>query len=55
MNFIDTHAHLYLKQFKQDIDSVIQHAIQDGVTKMLLPNISSETTNSMCPFLALIN
>ena len=47
MNFIDTHAHLYLKQFKQDIDSVIQHAIQDGVTKMLLPNISSETTNSM--------
>jgi len=47
MNFIDTHTHLYLKQFKDDIDKVIENAIADKVTKFLLPNISSETTNAM--------
>ena len=44
MNFIDTHTHLFLKQFEKDIDNVIEHAIANGVNKMLLPNISSETT-----------
>ncbi len=47
MKFIDTHTHLFLKQFRGDIDSVIENAIASGVSKMFLPNISSETTNSM--------
>ena len=47
MNFIDTHTHLFLKQFDKDIDLVIENAIDSGVSKMFLPNISSETTNSM--------
>lgn len=47
MNFIDTHTHLYLDQFKDDIDSVIQNAIDSGVSKMLLPNIDSNTIASM--------
>jgi len=47
MKFIDTHTHLFLKQFSGDIDSVIKNAIANGVSKMFLPNISSETTNSM--------
>ena len=47
MNFIDTHTHLFLKQFDKDIDLVIENAINSGVSKMFLPNISSETTNSM--------
>ena len=47
MKFIDTHTHLFLKQFSGDIDSVIENAIASGVSKMFLPNISSETTNSM--------
>ena len=47
MKFIDTHTHLFLKQFSGDIDSVIKNAIASGVSKMFLPNISSETTSSM--------
>ena len=47
MNFIDTHTHLFLNQFKDDIDDVIDIAIRSGITKMFLPNINSETTDSM--------
>ena len=47
MNFIDTHTHLFLKQFDNDIDQVIENAIADGVNQMLLPNISASTTKVM--------
>ena len=47
MNFIDTHAHLYSNKFKEDRNNVIDNAIQSGVIKMFLPNISSEYTISM--------
>ena len=47
MNFIDTHAHLYSNKFTEDRNDVINNAIQSGVLKMFLPNISSEYTLSM--------
>ena len=47
MTFIDTHTHLYLTEFKNDIDQVIKDAIESGVTKLLLPNIDSSTTEAM--------
>ena len=47
MNLIDTHTHLYLSQFDNDIDSVIKNAIDNGISKMLLPNIDSTTTQQM--------
>ena len=47
MNFIDTHAHLYSNKFTEDRNDVINNAIQSGVLKMFLPNISSEYTVSM--------
>jgi TatD DNase family protein len=47
VEFIDTHAHLYLDKFEADIDDVIQNAIHNGVTKMFLPNIDSSTIDSM--------
>ena len=47
MEFIDTHAHLYLEQFQDDIDTVMQNAIDSGVTKIFLPNIDSKTLKSM--------
>lgn len=46
MNFIDTHAHLYLDKF-EDIDEVIANAIDTGVSKMFLPNIDSSTLAAM--------
>lgn len=47
MNFIDTHTHLFLKEFEDDIDNVIRESISSGVNKMLLPNINSKTISSM--------
>lgn len=47
MKFIDTHTHLYLKQFSEDIDTVISDSISSGIEKLFLPNISSETTKDM--------
>jgi len=45
--FIDSHAHLYLPQFEDDIDEVIQRAIDSNVQKIFLPNIDSTTTDAM--------
>lgn len=47
MKLVDTHTHLYLKQFSEDIDLVIEESVKLGVDKLLLPNISSETTYDM--------
>ena len=47
MKFIDTHTHLFASEFKDDIDNVVKNAINSGVSKMLLPNIDSSTTNNM--------
>ena len=47
MKYIDTHAHLYSSQFNEDRNNVVKNAINCGVSKMLLPNISSEYTDSM--------
>jgi TatD DNase family protein len=46
MKLIDTHTHLYLNDFKNDIDEVMQRAKAAGVQKFYLPAIdSSETEN----------
>ncbi len=45
--YIDTHAHLYLEQFDEDIDVVINSAINANVLKIYLPNIDLESINNM--------
>ncbi len=47
MNFIDTHTHLFASEFDNDIDVVIKNALDNGISKMLLPNIDSSTTKKM--------
>lgn len=44
---IDTHAHLYLKEFEEDIDDVLHSAIKEGVKKIYLPAVDSETTKAL--------
>lgn len=44
---IDTHAHIYLEHFNEDIDEVVTRAKAVGVEKILLPNIDSESIPSM--------
>jgi TatD DNase family protein len=38
-SIIDTHAHLYSKEFLEDFDEVVARAKSNGLTKILLPNI----------------
>lgn len=45
--FIDTHAHIYMKQFDEDIDSVIKNALANKVEKIFLPNVDSTSTERM--------
>ena len=47
MKMIDTHTHLYLEEFKADIDDVIKRAQDEGVNKFFLPAIDSTETNAM--------
>ena len=47
MKFVDTHTHLFAKEFENDINDVIENAISNGIEKMLLPNIDSSTTKAM--------
>lgn len=47
MTFIDTHAHLYLRQFDQDRNEVMDRAIEAGCEAFFLPNIDSTTIDSM--------
>ena len=43
MKLIDTHCHLYSEEFKEDIDNIIIRAEIEGITKMYLPAIDSES------------
>ena len=47
MTIIDTHCHLYLEEFKDDIDFIIERARMIGVKKFYLPAINSEVINEM--------
>jgi TatD DNase family protein len=47
MNWIDTHTHLFLEQFKDDREDVIKRAIDSGVYKLLLPNIDSKSIDDL--------
>ncbi len=43
----DTHAHLYLDDFDNDRDRVIENAIQLGITQFFLPNIDSSSIDAL--------
>jgi TatD DNase family protein len=44
---IDTHSHIYLEEFDNDREEVIERARKEGVIKILMPNIDSESIDSM--------
>lgn len=43
MKLIDTHAHLFTEEFRDDIAGVVARAKEAGVEKVLLPNIDETT------------
>lgn len=44
---IDTHTHLFVKEFDEDRESVVNAALSAGVSKMLLPNIDLESIDAV--------
>ena len=44
---IDTHTHLYLEQFDEDCDEVVQRALESGVHHLVLPNVDLTTIEPM--------
>jgi TatD DNase family protein len=47
MHFVDTHTHLYSKEFNADRDTLIAKAMANGIQKFYLPNIDSESIEPM--------
>lgn len=45
--FIDTHTHIYVKQFEKDRAEMIERAVTQGVETFLLPNIDTESIEDM--------
>lgn len=44
MNLTDTHCHLYFNKFDDDLDEVIARAQEEGVTRILVPGITHDTS-----------
>ncbi|MDR1090002.1 MAG: TatD family hydrolase [Prevotella sp.] len=47
MKIIDTHSHIYSKEFDNDIDDVIVRAKAAGVEKILLPNVDVSSLSQL--------
>lgn len=47
MELIDTHAHLYLEEFADDLEAVMERARKEGVSRIYLPALDSRHTPSM--------
>jgi TatD DNase family protein len=46
-NLIDSHTHLYVEEFKEDIEQVLQRAFNEGVNEFYLPAIDSSENESL--------
>lgn len=47
MRIVDTHAHLYLEEFDNDLENIVADAVSIGVEKVFLPNIDEESIASL--------
>ena len=47
MKLIDTHCHLYLKEFDEDRDQLVFAAIHSGIDKILMPNVDVSTIDRL--------
>jgi TatD DNase family protein len=47
MQFIDTHTHLYAEEFDADRKLSVEKCITQGINKLFLPNVDSESISRM--------
>lgn len=50
MMFIDTHSHLYDEAFAGEEDLALQRSVDAGVTKLIFPDIDSQSREAMFAF-----
>lgn len=44
---IDTHAHIYVKEFKGDLENIVTRSQESGVQKIFMPNIDHSSIDAM--------
>lgn len=47
MMMVDTHAHIFAEEFKNDLSEVVLRAMDAGVKKILLPNVDESSINDL--------
>lgn len=47
MKFINTHSHVYSKEFDADRDEVLQRAVDSGIVRIILPDVDAEHRSAM--------
>jgi TatD DNase family protein len=47
MKLIDTHTHIYLPEFDTDRDEAVSRALDNGIVRLLLPNIDTQSVEPM--------
>ena len=47
MKLIETHAHIYLKEFANDLSEIIDNAKEEGVERIYMPNVDHATIDDM--------
>ena len=47
VSYIDSHAHIYLDQFRGNIDDIIKNSLNNNVNKILMPNINLDSVSDM--------
>ena len=47
INLTDTHTHLYVNEFKEDLEQVLERAFNEGVQKFYLPAIDSSENDAL--------
>ncbi len=47
LNFVDTHTHLYMDEYASDRADCVKRAVEQGVSKMVLPNVDISTIDAM--------
>jgi TatD DNase family protein len=46
-NYIDTHAHIYSEEFKEDRNDMLRRAFENGVGKIYMPNVDHASIDGM--------
>ena len=47
IKLVDSHSHLFLEEFSEDLPEVMERARQAGVTHIFMPNIDSTTVEPL--------